>query len=108
MGFHTQSDFVDLCERFDKLIAGDRLAVDLDALSRLDEVRGCVEAGAETGDPGGGFNHGAGGSFAVGSRYVDCVETILRIPEGLEGFGYVFKAELGGFDFIAERVEVLD
>ena len=107
MRFHAQADVVDLGESVDELVTRDGLAVDLDALGRFDQVRRRVESGAKAGGTSGGFDHGAGGSFAVGAGDVDCAQTVLGVAQSSERFGDVLKAEFGGFDFVAEGVEVL-
>ena len=81
MRLHAHADVVDLGESLDELVTRDGLAVDLDALGRLDQVRRRVESGAKAGGTSGGFDHGAGGAFAVGAGDVYGAKDVLRVAE---------------------------
>ena len=91
-----------------ELRGGDRAAIDADALGRLDQMRRGEQAGAQAGGAQPGFDHGAGGAFAVGAGDVHDARQAFGIAERLEQRGDALQAELGGLDFVAERVEELD
>ena len=83
-------------------------AVDADALGGFGEVRRGEQAGAAAGGAQGGFDHGAGGAFAVGAGDVHEAEPVLRAAQRLEDGADALQTEFGGLDLVAERVEELD
>ena len=99
------SDFVNGVEGSLKLEPCHGHAVDDDALGGFYQVRRRKESGADARGAESGVDHGAGRPFPVGSRDVDEAEGILRIVECGEDGADAVEPELGGFNFVAERIE---
>src|SRR5712691_108236 len=88
-----------------KLLVRHGDAVDTDALGGFDQVR----RGEQTGmDPRGAqtrLDHGASGTFAVGAGHMHGAERALRVAERVEHRADPVQSQLGGLDFVTERVE---
>jgi hypothetical protein len=54
-----------------------------------------------------GFDHGTGGTFAVGSCYMYNPGRILRIPESVENGTDGLEPKLDRFNLITEGIEEL-
>src|ERR1051326_3268782 len=102
---HALHRGVNLLEGGSEASGGNGPAVDLDALGGLGEMRRSEQAGAAAGGSQSGFDHRAGGAFAIGAGDVDRADAVLGAAERFKHGGDAIEAELGGLDFVAERVK---
>src|SRR5262249_3215225 len=99
---------MDTIERRGKLRRGNRGAIDANALGGFSEVRRREEARAPSCCAQPTFDHGGGRAFAIGTRYVNEAEVVLRIAERGQRRLYSLEAEFGGLDLVAEGVQKLN
>src|SRR5205085_11510401 len=91
-----------------ELLGRDRLARDVEALGWFDKVWGRVETGAHATGTETGFDHGAGGSFAVGAGDMHEMTGLVWIAKRFKEECDAIQAEFGGVDLVAQGVEVAD
>ena len=82
---------------------GNELAIDLDAFGEGDEVRRGEQPDAQAGRAIDAFEHGAGGTFAVGAGDVDEFEFVLGAAGKFGEFEGAFEARFG-----AELLEAVE
>lgn len=81
-------------------LEGDRYPINSDPFIEANQMRRGVEADMEAGSGESGGDHGADGTFAVGSRHMNCREFPVGIAELRKEFGDRLKPQLD-----AERLE---
>src|ERR1044071_6610286 len=74
----------------------ERMRFRSDALGGLGEMRRSEQAGAAAGGSQSGFDHRAGGAFAIGAGDVDRADAVLGAAERFKHGGDAIEAELGG------------
>src|SRR5215471_13459592 len=93
-------------ERARELLTGDRRTVNADALNGLYQVRGSIESRADARGAQSPFDHGAGGTLAVGAGDVNGPEGLLWIAEPVKQSADAIESQLGGLHLIAKGVQV--
>src|SRR5262249_24585471 len=83
-------------------------AVDLDTLAGIDKVRGCVEAGAESGSLQAGGDHGADGALAVRAGDVDEAALAMGISDFGEHSTNAREIPFDRLQVVAETVKKTD
>ncbi len=79
-------------------LLGNELAIYLDALARIEQMRRRIESGPKPGHAQRGGHHGAGGTFAVGAGDVDKPANTVRAAEsGKEGLDVLARSHLTVF-----------
>ena len=86
----------------------DRFPLDLDPLGRFHQVRRGEQPRAISRGAQPGFDHRGSGAFTVGACDVYYAAGALRIVERLEQHVNPLQPQLGGLDFVAQRVEEAD
>src|SRR5438270_7695445 len=92
-------------KRATELVRRNGHPIDLDSLSRLDQMRRNEKPGANTGRAQTRLDHRACRSFAIRPRDVDYAKRALRIAQRCEHFLDPLQPELRRLDLITERVQ---
>src|ERR1700751_76459 len=79
-----------------ELVWGNRQPCDLYPLGWFDQVWGGIESGVDAFGAQAGFNHRAGGAFAVCAGDVNGSVRALGVAQGLKQSGDSLQTELGG------------
>ena len=95
-----------LFDEADDVSFGNEFAIDLNAFAKGDEVRGGEEADAESRCAIDAFEHGTGGTFAIGAGDVYEAKLVMRIAGEFGQLERVCKAKFGSKP--AEAIKELD
>src|SRR5690348_16746658 len=81
--------------------------MDVDALSRLDETRRGVEAGAESSFMKNARDGSAGGTFTVRARDVNKTLSVFRVSQAGKKRAHGLQSELRAWlELVAQRIEI--
>src|SRR5258708_4882876 len=107
-GQHSLRCFMYFGEGLRELKFADCTPCDLDTLSRFNQVRRSIEAGADARCAQTRFDHRAGGAFSVRSGHVYETAVTLWIAESLHELRDAIQPKLCGLDFVTQRVKKAD